>query len=185
MAAEGDTYECWKSYHLTWSGLLLFVVLTPRPAFAFLSLQSGALAYGLKIDDRLKISPNAKLRGSLGRVYTRAGQSYDYGTAAAADLKLRPGADPSTRLLLGGSAVVQRRDTTYAGNVATEFRLPKTSGRGGKSDTMLSANASYNNKGNGSITMRLNSHDYPQLAASMAVPLLKAVWDRLMAKEDF
>ena len=145
----------------------------------------GALAYGFKLDDRLKLSPNAKLRASVGRVYTKAGASYDHGTAAAADLKLRPGGDPSTRILLGGSAVVQRRDSTYAGNLATEFRLPRAGGRGGKSETMLSANASYNNKGNGSISCRLNSHDYPQMAASMAIPLLKAVWDRLTAKEEF
>lgn len=146
--------------------------------------KSGAVAYGVKLDDRFKVSPNAKIRASLGRVMTKAGASYDQGTAAAADLKLRPGSDPSTRVLLGGSAVWQRRDTTYAGNIASEFRLPKSGGRG-KSETMVSGNASYNNKGNGNIAVRINSHDYPQLAASMAVPILKSIWDRLMAKEDF
>jgi hypothetical protein len=151
-----------------------------------LPLGPGALAYGFKLDDRLKLSPNAKLRGSVGRIYTKMGAGgYDSGTAAAADLKLRPGGDPSTRLLLGASAVLQRRDTTVAGNVATEFRLPKAGARGGKSETMLSANAAYNNKGNGSLSCRLNSHDYPQLAAAMAVPLLKAAWDRVTQKEEF
>jgi len=145
----------------------------------------GALAYGLKLDDRLKISPNAKLRGSIGRVYTKAGASMDHGTAASADLKLHPGGDPSTRLLLGGSAVFQRRDTTIAGNLATEFRLPKASGRGGKSDTIVSGNINYNNKGNGQIGARINSHDYPQMALAMAVPILRTVWDRLTRKEDF
>lgn len=146
---------------------------------------NGALAYGLKIDDRLKITPNAKLRASLGRVYTRAGASVDHGTAASADFKLRPGGDPSTRVLLGSSAVWQRRDTTIAGNVATEFRLPKSTGRGGKSDTIVSANANYNNKGNGQIVTRINSHDYPQLALAMAVPIVRAAWDKIMVKEEF
>lgn len=150
-----------------------------------LPIHGGAYAYGLKLDDRLKINPNTKLRASLGRVYTRAGASLDHGTAASADLKIRPGGDPTTRVLVGTSAVFQRRDTTYAGNIATEFRLPRASGRGGKSDTVVSANASYNNKGNGQITARINSHDYPQLALSMAIPILKTIWDRLLGKEEF
>ena len=40
----------------------------------------------------------------------------------------------------------------------------------------------YNNKGNGQLTLRLNSHDYPQLAAAMAIPALKALWDSLTAR---
>lgn len=32
---------------------------------------------------------------------------------------------PGLQVLLGGTAVWQRRDTTYAGNVSTEFKLPK------------------------------------------------------------
>ena len=97
----------------------------------------------------------------MGRVYTKAGASLDHGTAASADLKLRPGGDPTTRLLLGASAVFQRRDKTIAGNVATEFRLPKASGRGGKSDTIVSGNVNYNNKGNGQIGARINSSRLP------------------------
>lgn len=139
----------------------------------------------MKIDDRIKITPNAKLRTSVGRVYTKAGGAVDHGTAAAVDLRLRPDGDPSTRLLLGGSAVMQRRDTTIGGNIATEFRLPKSTGRGGKSDTIISANTSYNNKGNGQIVARVNSHDYPQLALAMVVPIMKSVWDRLMARDEF
>jgi hypothetical protein len=99
-------------------------------------------------------------------------------------LRLRPDGDPSTRVLIGGSAVFQKRDTTIGGNVSTEFRLPKASGRGGKSDTIVAANGSYNNKGNGSITARVNSHDYPHLALAMVVPVVKAIWDRLMTNES-
>lgn len=152
----------------------------------------GALAYGAKIDDRIKITPNAKVRASVGRVYTKAGTALDHGTAASAELKMKPGGDPTTQVLVGGSAVWQRRDTTIAGSMAGEYRLPKmgktTSGFGGvvgKSDTIVSANASYNNKGNGQVVCRINSHDYPQLALTMVVPILRTVWDRLRSREDF
>jgi hypothetical protein len=33
--------------------------------------------------------------------------------------------------------------------------------------------------------LRLNSHDYPQLAAGMAVPVLASLWQRLFGKDDF
>lgn len=35
------------------------------------------------------------------------------------------------------------------------------------------------------LILRLNSHDYPQLAASMAVPVLAALWQKLFGKEEF
>jgi hypothetical protein len=146
--------------------------------------KNSTIAYGMKIDDRVKITPNAKLRTSVGRVYTKAGNMKDHGTAVAADLRLRPDGDPSTRLLIGGSGVFQKRDTTIGGNIATEFRIPKASGRGGKSDTTVSANSSYNNKGNGSITARINSHDYPHLALTMIVPVAKALFDRFLGSRD-
>ncbi|WPT15156.1 Translocase of chloroplast 120 [Picochlorum sp. SENEW3] len=146
--------------------------------------KNSTIAYGMKIDDRIKITPNAKLRTSIGRVYCKAAGMMDHGTAAAADLRLRPDGDPSTRLLIGGSAVFQKRDTTIGGNIATEFRLPKLSGRGGKSDTIVSANSSYNNKGNGTIATRINSHDYPQLALAMIIPVVKALWDGIMSGEN-
>lgn len=230
--------------------------------------QSGALAYGLKLDERLKVAPNAKLRCSLGRMYTKvqrpargagrpvvglgslpaclhthqipdlappappalafrqAGASLDHGTALAADLKIRPSSDETARvrpallllmllpgccsafrhvrclclpcstcgnfrkqawprraarararlasalavcqhsqlpaflprpaprpsqILMGGTAVWQRRDCVLGGNLSTEWRLPKAGGRGGKSDTLCSANAQLNNKGNGQV----------------------------------
>lgn len=35
------------------------------------------------------------------------------------------------------------------------------------------------------FVLRLNSHDYPQLAAGMAVPVLASLWQRLFGKDDF
>jgi hypothetical protein len=35
------------------------------------------------------------------------------------------------------------------------------------------------------LVLRLNSHDYPQLAASMLVPLLATCWQKLFGKDEF
>lgn len=139
----------------------------------------------MKVDDRWRVLPNAKLRTSLGRMYTKAGNSYDHGTALAADLKFKPSSDETAQVLMGGTAVWQRRETMIGGNLSTEFKLPKADGRGGKSDTTCSMNANYNNKGQGQLVLRLNSHDYPQLAASMLVPLLATCWQKLFGKDEF
>lgn len=34
------------------------------------------------------------------------------------------------------------------------------------------------------LVLRLNSHDYPQLAASMIVPVLASLWHRLTFREE-
>lgn len=145
---------------------------------------TGAYAYGIKVDERVRLTPNAKLRCSVGRVYTKAGAMRDNGTALAGDLRLRPGGDDSVRVLLGGTAVFQRRDHTLGGNVSTEFRVPALGRGGGKSDTTCSMNAQYNNKGNGQLGLRISSHDYPQLAGAMILPIARALWAHLTAKEE-
>lgn len=61
---------------------------------------------------------------------------------------------PAPQILMGGTAVWQRRDVVLGGNLSTEYRLPKAGGRGGKSDTLCSANAQLNNKGNGQVRGR-------------------------------
>lgn len=33
--------------------------------------------------------------------------------------------------------------------------------------------------------LRLNSHDYPALAASMVVPVLASLWHKLLGKDEF
>lgn len=34
------------------------------------------------------------------------------------------------------------------------------------------------------LVVHINSHDYPLLAASMAVPVLRALWDKVFGKEE-
>ncbi len=53
--------------------------------------------------------------------------------------------------MMGTTAVWQRRDVTVGGNLSTEYKLPKGDALGGKSDTLCSASAQYNNKGNGQV----------------------------------
>lgn len=55
------------------------------------------------------------------------------------------------QILMGGTAVWQRRDVVMGGNLSTEFKLPKAGAPGGKSDTLCSMNAQYNNKGQGQV----------------------------------
>ena len=62
-----------------------------------------------------------------------------------------PTPHPLLQILMGGTAVWQRRDVVIGGNLSTEFKLPKSGGRGGKSDTLCSMNAQLNNKGNGQV----------------------------------
>jgi hypothetical protein len=69
---------------------------------------------------------------------------------------------------MGGTAVWQRRDVVVGGNLSTEFRLPKPGALGGKSDTLCSMNAQYNNKGNGQVRM------VPGAGQAMPVPILVA-----------
>lgn len=35
------------------------------------------------------------------------------------------------------------------------------------------------------LVLRLNSHDYPALAASMVVPVLASLWHKLLGKDEF
>lgn len=35
------------------------------------------------------------------------------------------------------------------------------------------------------LVLRLNSHDYPALAASMIVPVLASLWHKLLGKDEF
>ena len=58
---------------------------------------------------------------------------------------------PTLQILMGGTAVWQRRDVVVGGNLSTEFKLPKGGALGGKSDTLCSMSAQYNNKGNGQV----------------------------------
>jgi hypothetical protein len=34
------------------------------------------------------------------------------------------------------------------------------------------------------LVLRLNSHDYPQLAASAVVPVLASLWQKLFSKDE-
>ena len=42
---------------------------------------------------------------AVGRMYTKAGQAYDQGTALAADLKIKPSADETARVRPAGAAL--------------------------------------------------------------------------------
>jgi hypothetical protein len=108
-----------------YTALLQTVLTFPASSLGFVLPQEGALAYGLKLDDRVRVLPNAKLRApqpaaqpapaplccsaasavpaclprpAVGRMWTKAGQAYDHGTALACDLKIKPSADETARV---------------------------------------------------------------------------------------
>ncbi|KAK2075860.1 hypothetical protein QBZ16_001601 [Prototheca wickerhamii] len=149
-----------------------------------LPFKPGNAAVGFKLDERLRLSDAVKVRAAIGRLFVKMGSAYEPGTALAADVKLR-GRDES-RLLLGGSAQWQGRDPrqkrqslVIGGNVSAETRLPRFDGSYFKSDTMVSANCQYTTRGQGNVVVRLSSHDTPQIALLMIVPVARAVWERV------
>ena len=55
---------CSSVCNYNWPCLSHTVLTFPASSLAFVLPQEGALAYGLKLDDRVRVLPNAKLRAS-------------------------------------------------------------------------------------------------------------------------
>lgn len=81
--------------------LLALRLSSPTPSTHHVTRQGGNGAYGLKLDERLRITDSIKLRAAVGRLLTKMGTHYEPGTAVAADLKLRNPADDSARVCGG------------------------------------------------------------------------------------
>lgn len=45
--------------------------------------------------------------------------------------------------------------------------------------TTVNSRLTYNNKGQGSITVKVSSHDHVQIGYSLLVPVLGALWGKL------
>lgn len=53
------------------------------------------------------------------------------------------------------------------------------------SKTQLTTKVQYGNKGTGSISLKVTSHDHPEIAYSLLVPVLGAIWARARGEEVF
>ena len=52
------------------------------------------------------------------------------------------------------------------------------------SQTQVSSRLTYSNKGQGSITLKVASHDHVQIGYSLLVPVLGALWGKLTGSQD-
>lgn len=95
-------------------------------------------------------------------------------------------------MVMGGSAVIQggagrRGQTVIGGNVSVETMLPGWIAwlvAAGSDDTHATLSVNYNNKGSGACVLRLASEWNTNFAYLMLIPLARAVWDRVTAKEE-
>ncbi len=68
-----------------------------------------------------------------------------------------------------------RNDMALAGNLTTQLQpTPETS---------MSTRVSLNSKSAGSVSVRVQSHDHPQLGYAVLVPVLSAIVNRIRGKD--
>ena len=68
-----------------------------------------------------------------------------------------------------------RGKSGYGGNVSTQYAA--TPG------TTVMGNLQLNNERAGKMTMRINSHDYPNLGVSLLVPTVAYLWGRIRGRD--
>lgn len=75
------------------------------------------------------------------------------------------------QMLVGTSLMRFRKDTAIGCNASAQFNATP--------QTQVASRINLHSKGNGQVTVRVTSHDKPQLAYSMIVPVLGALWGKL------
>lgn len=68
-----------------------------------------------------------------------------------------------------------RGKSGYGGNLSTQYAA--TPG------TTVMSNVQLNNERAGKLTVRVSSHDYPQLGLSLLVPTIAYIWGRVRGHE--
>ncbi|EIE27818.1 hypothetical protein COCSUDRAFT_26914 [Coccomyxa subellipsoidea C-169] len=137
----------------------------------------GPVAVGLKAENRLKLHKKAKLVSTLGRMTCKTRMGRENATAGQAELKLRLGDDQRSQIVAGTSFMNFRNDMAIAGNLAAQFSPTP--------ETQVVSRCSLNSKSAGSVSMRVTSHDYPQLGYSLLVPIASALINRLRGKDMY
>lgn len=135
----------------------------------------GPMAYGVKLEQKIKVSPGAKISTGVASVSTKTRMGRDTAHSLLAELRLRGVLDEGSDLVLGASAMHHRKELAYSGNMAAQFNVTP--------ESMVQTRMKLDSKANGSMSVRVASHDHPQLAYAMAVPLLGALWARLRGGE--
>lgn len=135
----------------------------------------GPMAYGVKVESKFKASPAAKLTAGVASVSTKTRMGRDTAHSLLAELRLRGVLDEGSDLVLGASAMHHRKELAYSGNMAAQFNVTP--------ESMVQTRMKLDSKANGSMSVRVASHDHPQLAYAMVVPLLGSLWARLRGGE--
>lgn len=81
------------------------------------------------------------------------------------------------QLVAGTSFMNFRNDMAIAGNLAAQFSPT--------SETQVVSRCSLNSKQAGSVSMRVTSHDYPQLGFSLIIPIASAIINRFRGKDVY
>ncbi|CAL8463774.1 g3308 [Coccomyxa elongata] len=137
----------------------------------------GPVAIGAKVENRIKLHKKAKLVSTLGRMTCKTRMGRENATAGQAELKLRLGDDQRSQVVAGTSFMNFRNDMAIAGNLAAQFSPT--------SETQVVSRCSLNSKSAGSVSMRVTSHDYPQLGYSLIVPVASAIINRIRGKDMY
>lgn len=81
------------------------------------------------------------------------------------------------QIVAGTSFMNFRNDMAIAGNLAAQFSPTP--------ETQVVSRCSLNSKSAGSVSMRVTSHDYPQLGYSLLVPIASALINRIRGKDVY
>jgi len=141
----------------------------------------GPIALGAKLENRFTIEPNSKVWGSVGMMTTKVkvGTSAQRETAYAGNLefKHKRGEDESTKVTAGATLLRYRKDTTL--NFSLQGQGNVTEG------TNAFSKATLNNKGSGSLSLRVGSTDKVEIGWAMLVPVLGALWGKIRGDDAF
>jgi hypothetical protein len=83
----------------------------------------------------------------------------------------------TAQIIAGSSFMNFRNDMAIAGNLALQLQPTP--------ETQVVSRCSLNSKSAGSVTLRVQSHDYPKLGYSLLVPVAGAIIGRLRGGEAY
>ena len=81
------------------------------------------------------------------------------------------------QVVAGTSFMNFRNDMAIAGNLAAQFSPTP--------ETQVVSRCSLNSKSAGSVSVRVTSHDHPELGYSLLVPVMSAIVNRLRGKDMY
>lgn len=134
----------------------------------------GPIAYGAKVDTRMGILQGAVDAGATLGAMTTATARGGRETATAGSTELNFASSSGGQYTIGGSFMNFRKDLGLQGNLGTQWEPTMR--------TVVAANATLNNKGAGSVTLRVTSNDKPRLGLVFLAPVLGSLWNAVASR---